>query len=224
MCGRYGFHTESEEEFLKRFDVAMAEFELADNWNVSPTQEMPVIERHSPNSTRLRKWGVQPSWSPIYLINAKIEKLAGSRFWSNPFSTSRVIVPASYFIEWQKLEDKSKVPYVIRLKSKELFGFAGLLVTTKGKNGEEQIGYVIITQEAQEFMNPIHHRQPCILKKENEDDWLNPDNNEPENLLKLLEPFSYEEEMEKFPISTLVNKPANNFPELLKPLVLNKNL
>jgi putative SOS response-associated peptidase YedK len=221
MCGRYGFTVEKEEDFLRRFDLENAEFELMNNWNVAPTQEMPIIERHSPNSVHLRKWGMQPVWSPMYLINAKIEKLATSRFWSKPFQTSRVIVPASYFIEWQKLEDKSKQPYIIRLKSKEMYGFAGLLVSTKDEKGNDMEGYVIITQPAGEFMSDIHHRQPCILKKEDEDAWLNPDIVESEKLLPLLTPFPYESEMEKFPVSSLVNKPANNFPELLKPVKLD---
>lgn len=220
MCGRYGFHTETKKEFLTRFDAAMADFELKDNWNVAPTQEMPVIERHSPNSVHLRTWGMQPSWSPLYLINAKIEKLASSRFWSTPFQSSRVIVPASYFIEWHRLEDKSKQPYVIRLRNKALFGFAGLLVTTKDKTGADQSGYVIITQEAKDFMSPIHNRQPCILRKEDEDTWLNPDTTETGHLLPLLSPYPYETEMEKFPVSSLVNKPSNNFPEILKPVEL----
>lgn len=221
MCGRYGFTVENEKEFLTRFDLENAAFELQDNWNVAPTQEMPVVERHSPNSVHLRKWGMQPSWSPMYLINAKSEKLVESRFWHKPFTTSRVIVPASYFIEWQKLEDKSKQPYVIRLKSKEMFGFAGLLVTTKDKEGNDKEGYVIITQEAGAFMSEIHHRQPCILKKEDEEAWLNPDTTESEKLLPLLEPFPYEKDIEKFPVSSLVNKPVNNFPEILKPIDLD---
>lgn len=218
MCGRYGFTVEKEEDFLRRFELENAEFALEDNWNVAPTQEMPVIERHSPNSVHLRKWGIQPSWSPMYLINAKVEKLAGSRFWSKPFATSRVIVPASYFIEWQKCEDKTKQPYVIRLKSKELFGFAGLLVSMKDAEGKEQDGYVIVTQPAGEFMGEIHHRQPAILRKEDEDVWLNPDTVESETLVPLLDNFAYEAEMEKFPVSSLVNKPANNSPEILKPI------
>lgn len=221
MCGRYGFHKESEAEFLERFELAKAEFELGDNWNVAPTQEMPVIERHSPNSVHLRKWGIQPAWSNKLLINATIEKLVNSRVWFNAFKTSRVIVPASYFIEWQKLEDGSRQPYVIQLKNKKLYGFAGLLVPYKDKEGNEQTGYVIITQEAGKFMNPIHHRQPAILNRENEEEWLNPDNVEPEYLLRLLAPFPYEDEMEKFPVSSLVNKPANNFPEILKPVNLD---
>jgi putative SOS response-associated peptidase YedK len=219
MCGRYGFHKESEAEFLERFELAKAEFELGDNWNVAPTQEMPVIERHSPNSVHLRKWGFAPVWNPkLFLINAKTESLVDSRMWNKPFTTSRVIVPASYFIEWQKLEDGSKQPYVIQLKNKKLYGFAGLLVTYKDKEGNEQNGYVIITQEAGKFMNPIHHRQPVILKRENEAEWLNPDNVEPEYLLSLLAPFPYEDEMEIFPVSSLVNKPANNFSEVINPI------
>lgn len=219
MCGRYGFTLESEEDFLKRFDLAAAEFELRESWNVAPTQEMPIIERHSPNSVHLRKWGVLPSWSSMLLINSKMEKLVESRFWSKPFTTSRVAVPATYFIEWLKTDD-GKQPFLIRLKSKEMFAFAGLLLTAKDKNGEEHTGYTIITQAAGEFMEKVHTRQPAVLRKEDEEKWLNPDEVEPERLLKLLQPFPYETEMEMYPISSLVNTPKNNFEEITKPVSL----
>lgn len=58
---------------------------------------------------------------------------------------------------------------------------------------------------------------PVILKKEDEDEWLNPDNVEPEKLMKLLNPYS-DDEMEAYEISSLVNKPAINFPEITKPI------
>jgi putative SOS response-associated peptidase YedK len=217
MCGRYGFSVESEEEFLKRFELAAAEFDLRDSWNVAPTHEMPIVERHSPNSLHLRKWGIKPPWSPMLLINSKEEKLVESRFWNKPFTTSRCIVPASYFIEWKKTSE-GKQPYIIRRKDREMFGFAGLIVTAKDDQGNEVTGYTIITQAAGDFMENIHHRQPAILNIQFEDEWLNPDEVEPERLLKILKAFQYEKDMEMLPISTLVNKVSNNFPEITKPV------
>lgn len=218
MCGRYGFSVKDEREFLNRFEIETINFELRDSYNVSPTQEMPVIERHSPNSLHLRKWGVQPGWSKMFLINAQAEKVATSNMWKKSLSESRCIIPANFFYEWKRTTD-GKQPYLIHLKNKQMFGFAGLLVTYHDEDKKEKEGFVIITTTPNSLMEKIHNRMPVILKKEDEDDWLNPDNVEPEQLLKLLKPYPASE-MDAYPVSSLVNTPKNNFKEITKAIKL----
>jgi putative SOS response-associated peptidase YedK len=221
MCGRYG-NTFTDKELIERFDAESFEFEIQNNYNVTPTQEEPVIERHSPNSVHLRKWGIFPSFMKGgVLINAQAEKLAHSPVWKRAFLESRCIVPFSYFYEWKVLK-KGKQPYLIHLKNKELMGFAGLVVTTKNKDGEEHTGYVIITTEANPLMREIHntkHRMPVILEKKDEDDWLNPDNADPDELMKLLKQYP-ESRMEAYPVSSLVNKPSNNSEEITERITI----
>ncbi len=216
MCGRYGFSIKDEREFLNRYDIETIDFELRESYNVAPTQEMPVVERHSPNSAHKRKWGIQPGWSKMFLINAQAEKLTTSSLWKKAFMESRCIIPASFFYEWRRLTD-GKQPYLIKLKHHDLFGFAGLLVKYHDEKKQEKEGYIIITTTPNSLMEKIHNRMPVILKKEDEDEWLNPDNVEPEKLSHLLEPFPATE-MEAYPISSLVNSPKNNFKEVTKPL------
>lgn len=203
-------------DISREFDADKGDFDLKVNYNVAPTQKMPVIERHSPNSIHIRAWGYQPHWSPKILINAQAEKLSISNTWKKAFLENRCIIPANYFFEWKRLSD-GKQPYMIRLKNKKMMGFAGLLLTQKDKNGEEQTGFVIITTVPNKLMEKIHNRMPAILRKEDENDWLNPDIVEPEKLERMLLPIS-EEEMEAIPVSSIVNSPANNTPEILKPL------
>src|SRR5436305_15027619 len=126
MCGRYGFSIKDEREVLDRFDIDTIDFELRESYNVAPTQEMPVVEKHSPNSLHLRKWGVQPAWSKMFLINAQTEKLTTSSIWKKAFLESRCIILATYFFEWKRLSD-GKQPYLIKVKKEDVFGFAGLL-------------------------------------------------------------------------------------------------
>ncbi|HSW96402.1 MAG TPA: SOS response-associated peptidase [Candidatus Saccharimonadales bacterium] len=219
MCGRYGFSIKDEREVLERFDIEKINFELRNSYNVAPTQEMPIVERHSPNSLNLRKWGIFPSFmNGGMLINAQAEKLAISGVWKKAFIENRCIVPATFFYEWKKLSD-GKQPYLIKPKYQKLFGFAGIIVKYHDKEKKEKEGYIIITTTPNSLMKEIHNRMPVILRKEDEDEWLNPDNVEPEKLLKLLTPYPASE-MEAYPISTLVNTPKNNFPEIIKPLNL----
>ena len=58
---------------------------------------------------------------------------------------------------------------------------------------------------------------PVILKKEDEETWLNPDIVEPEHLLPLLKPYPAEE-MEEWSVSEEARNPRNDYPELIKPV------
>ena len=103
------------------------------------------------------------------------------------------------------------------LKSEELFSFAGLWDEwTNKKTGEVLYTFSIITTDANELVRPIHDRMPVILSPEAEELWL--DEDEPqEGLLSLLIPYKADE-MKAFAVSTLVNSPMNNVPEVLNSL------
>ena len=84
---------------------------------------------------------------------------------------------ADGFYEWKR-EGKGKQPYYIRFKDSRPFAFAGLWESWIDKH---QWGWypqidscTIITTEANEFMQSIHHRMPVILDPMNYDAWLDP--------------------------------------------------
>jgi putative SOS response-associated peptidase YedK len=58
---------------------------------------------------------------------------------------------------------------------------------------------------------------PVILKKEDEERWLNPDITEPEQLLPLLKPYPAEE-MEEWQVGDAARNPRNDYAELIKPV------
>jgi putative SOS response-associated peptidase YedK len=57
----------------------------------------------------------------------------------------------------------------------------------------------------------------AILKKEDEDTWLNPDVVEPEQLIPLLTPYPAQE-MISYPVSKRVNSWRNDSEDLIQPL------
>lgn len=211
MCGRYGLIAKKN-EIIKRFEVENTDFDFKENFNIAPSLKMPVVERHSPNSIHLRKWGILAS-DRYFTINARTDKLERFFLWKKAIQQSRIIIPADYFFEWKR-EGNNKQPYLFRLKNKQMFGFAGLLIDYKDKENKDQTGFVILTTEANSIMRPVHDRLPCILKKEDEEEWLNPDNVELEQLMKYLNPYP-SVNMEAFPVSQIVNSPKNNSKEIL---------
>jgi putative SOS response-associated peptidase YedK len=76
---------------------------------------------------------------------------------------------------------------------------------------------VIITTDPNELLAPIHDRMPVVLPESAWDTWLDFDNHDTVTLQALLVP-SPADELEKWAVSTLVNKADNNGPELLRPV------
>jgi putative SOS response-associated peptidase YedK len=65
-------------------------------------------------------------------------------------------------------------------------------------------------------MEIIHNRMPVILHPRDYARWLDPSPQTPDQLKPLLKPFPADL-MNAYPVSTLVNTPANDTPELVVP-------
>jgi putative SOS response-associated peptidase YedK len=102
-------------------------------------------------------------------------------------------------------------------KHADLFAFATLYDRRQDPKTRTEIrSYTIITTQANGVVVKIHHRMPVILRKENEDAWLNPDIVEPEQLLLLLKQYP-DKEMEAYLVSTAMNRPSIDSGKLIKP-------
>ncbi len=74
--------------------------------------------------------------------------------------------------------------------------------------------------QANDLVGKIHPRMPVILRREDEDEWLNPDITEPERLVPLLVPYP-EIEMQAVRVSPAVNVPTRDDATLIQPLNSN---
>lgn len=193
---------------------------MGTHYNVAPGYMMPVISKKSPNRAVLMKWGLIPFWAKdprigYQMINARAETLKDKPAFRKPLSQFRCLVPANGFYEWKKTQD-GKQPFYIRLKSEEMFAFAGLYDQWVDAEGKEIETYTIITTTPNSVVEPIHNRMPAILKKENEEIWLNHQETDINKILALLTPNNTTEEFEAYPVSKAVNKPENDSKDLIK--------
>lgn len=214
MCGRYNL-TQAE-QVAERFQVADAQMTLLPRYNIAPSQSLPVVVRNSPNRLVAMQWGLVPSWSKeprtsFSTINARAETIATSAVYRGPFKSRRCLVPANGFYEWRKL-GQGKQPYCIQLHGGELFAFAGLYDIWRDQAGHELYSYTIITTTPNDLVAPIHNRMPAILRREDEDAWLDPKADQ-EQLMALLSAYPADE-MEAYPVSKALNSPSNEGPEL----------
>ena len=113
-------------------------------------------------------------------------------------------------------EGRRKQPYFIRMKDDRPFAFAGLWEYWERDAGEIR-SCAHLTTEPNEVVAPIHDRMPLILPESAYDLWLDPAVNDPKRLQGLLVPYPGEE-MEAYPVGTLVNSPANDVAGCIVPV------
>lgn len=220
MCGRYSL---TKPELLKadhRFQLDLVPANLMPRYNIAPSQQVAAILNAAPSTLQLVRWGLIPSWAkdPMIgyrMINARAETLAEKPAFRRPLQRKRCLIPADGFYEWQRLGTR-KVPHWIRLISGEVFAFAGLWDSwTDPKTKAAVTSCTIITTTPNQLLASIHDRMPVILPRESEAAWLS-EGLAPEQACALLTPYPATQ-MKASPISTLVNSPSNDTPEVLEP-------
>lgn len=217
MCGRYAL-ADLDDRFSRRFNVAQAVTLRRPRYNISPTQTLAVVVRvDSENQAVPMVWGLVPSWSkePKGYLNARAETVSTRPSFRMAYRTKRCLIPASSYFEWQQTQS-GRMPYCIKLKDGELFAFAGIYDEWINPQGQPIQSFAILTCTANQLLRPIHDRMPVILKPEDEELWLDPHTEVP-SLNQLLRPYPTES-MEAYPVSRAVNDPANDNPELIKPV------
>lgn len=217
MCARYTF-TLDKEKIKKRFNVNNLPEDLNPRFNLAPTQKAPVIRADSERTVSMLRWGLIPFWAKdakfgSKMFNARCETLAEKPSFKTQLKEKRCLVIADGFYEWAEVEGrKARVPIRFVLKDREPFAFAGLWDKWKDPKGGEIETFTIITTDANDLIGPMHDRMPVILSREEEKAWLDPAQKNPVELLPLLNPYP-PEEMEFYPVSTLINSPKNEGPE-----------
>jgi putative SOS response-associated peptidase YedK len=220
MCGRYVLR-HSAQEIQQRFDVDDFAEALEPRYNIAPTQQMPVIvQRGDKRQMQAMRWGLVPSWmkepnASLSTFNARAEGIAEKPMYRGPIRRQRCLVPADGFYEWTPSASGSKKqPYFIHLRDNELFAFAGLYDHWRAPDGSDLWSYTIITGEPNAVLAPLHHRMAVILRREDEEEWLDPGITDPFQVMRLLKPYPADD-MEAYPVAPLVNNARNDAPEMV---------
>jgi putative SOS response-associated peptidase YedK len=221
MCGRFTL-TIDPADLREAFPEFYLPAQVPTRFNIAPTQPVLVLPNNGTNKADFFVWGLIPSWAKdptigSRLINARAETLAEKPSFRSAYKYRRCLIFADGFFEWQSQPGtRGKVPHLIKLKSGKPFTFAGLWEHWQSPDGSEIKSATIITTTPNELMAQIHDRMPVILPPGAYAQWLDPTPQFPVNLKALLIPYPAAE-MHAFPVSTLVNSPANERPEILLP-------
>ena len=226
MCGRFTL-TVDPAELQAAFPNFSFPLQYAPRYNIAPTQPVMVLPNNGKLTADFYLWGLIPIWAKepdiaSRLINARAETLAEKSAFRGAYKYKRCLIPADGFYEWKSQPgSRLKTPYHIRLASGKPFAFAGLWDEWLAPDGSEVRSCTIITTEPNALMATIHNRMPVILPPSAYAQWLDPAAQRPEALQKLLTQYPAEE-MTAHSVSTQVNSPANNEPELIVPIPADK--
>lgn len=224
MCGRY---TARRINLLRTgFDALVQDAfeafsEKVSQYNIAPSQLVPIVRLNS-NGARvltLAKWGLIPSWTTgtpsRQPCNARAETVPTSAMFREAFRRRRCLVPADGFYEWKGAKPPRQ-PFFVHRPDDGVFAFAGIWERSHGDQDDgPQDTFAIITTTPNAVIEPIHNRMPVILASADYAKWLDPAT-PPDEAKALLRPAP-DDALEAYPVSALVNKPANDGPELIKP-------
>lgn len=166
-----------------------------------------IYTNHKPNFPVVATWGLVPQWvinteqlKSLWnnTLNARVETLFYKAAFKDSIKHKRCIIYIDGFYEHHHYE-KNTYPFYIYRKDKMPLALAGLYSEwTNPNTGEYLLSFSIITTKGNMMMHKIHNspklkesRMPAILKEENEDAWLLPDDHElkPKDLQNLITTF-----------------------------------
>jgi putative SOS response-associated peptidase YedK len=201
MCGRF-YDIHDLDDITSRFRVDRPrDLSLPVRYNVAPSQSVPVIRvMDDKRELTLMRWGLIPHWAKdekigYKMINARAETVREKPSFRDAYASRRLIVPVSGFYEWKR-KGTHKQPFAIRHPDKSPLAFAGLWETWQDLDT-----FTIVTTAANAAMRPVHDRMPLILDDEQIEQWLDPDNPDPEAVLTAVS----DDELELVPVSDWVN-------------------
>jgi putative SOS response-associated peptidase YedK len=223
MCGRF-VQAHDPGEYAEYFGAGLAVSEsLKPSYNVAPTDQVYALAEHE-GDRRLGtfRWGLIPWFAKDIKvgarhINARAETVHTTAAFKRSLENRRCIVPADGFYEWEKLESGGKLPHYLFRHDGEPLALAGLWGSWRTEEGERITSCTVITTAPNELVAPIHDRMPVVLPRDRWDRWLDPEFGDTDALRAMLGPVDAAL-MGEYPVSTLVNKVANNYPECIEPL------
>ncbi len=220
MCGRFAL-VATGEEVAEHYQLPEVPF-VVPRYNIAPTQPVAAV-RLNPAGEReftFFQWGLIPSWAKdpsmgSRMINARAETAAEKPAFRAAFKRRRCLLPATGFYEWCAVDGR-KQPMYIHGAEGGIVSLAGLWEVWSSPDGGLLETCTILTTTPNTLMEPIHNRMPVILEPADYSTWLAPDT-PPGRLQHLLRPF-VDGHLAAYAVSTAVNKPQNDTPDIIVPL------
>lgn len=223
MCGRF-VQSQEAENYGAYFSVDVIRTDaVLRSWNVAPTKQVYAVAEHQgERQLGTFSWGLVPFWAKdpkigARLINARVETAAEKPSFRDSFAARRCIIPAEGFYEWEP-KDRGKLPHYFFDVQQRPLAMAGLWSLWKDPDSGDRLRTcTILTGHPDPVVERIHDRMPVILPDSVWDAWLDSEITDAGIIGDLLA-SSTGPNLAEHAVSTLVNRVANDVPELITPL------
>lgn len=190
---------------------------------------VPVITNEEERRIKMLKWGMIPFWVRdqktaedirLKTFNARSETMFDKPSFRTSIKSKRCLVIVDGFFEWRLVNNRN-YPYYISSVEGEAFALAGIWDFWKSRESDEGWQtFSIITTKANPLLEKIHNkkkRMPAILRKENEEKWLECDLSK-DDLYSIITPIE-DSKLKAHTVSKLVSNRRTritNVPEVLE--------
>jgi len=167
----------------------------------------------------LQPYVTDPKKFRLDTINARGETLLDSNVWRHAFLHSRCLIPIDSFVEWRRVDPKTKLPWLFGMKDDEPFALAGVYRHWRSPDKKSGMDtFAIITTEPNELVveKTGHDRMPVIIRRQDYQRWLEPGSEE-QPPIDLIRPFD-SDKMKAWRVDRRVNNVKNNEPSLCEPI------
>ena len=182
--------------------------------------KMLIIPQEETSVLTAAHWGIAPSKTQAHKLteyykqsirfggglNAQSEKLFDHFIYKYSALSRRCLIPVTGFFEPHE-HNKKKYPYYIHRANNESFTLAGIYTIL-----DQVITFSVLTKDASPLFASIHNmrkRQPVILTKEFEQEWLK-DSLTENQVKELITPIYPENDLEAYTVSKDLFNPRIN--------------
>lgn len=165
MCGRFYIDEDLKEDLDKMLGELNEKIRAAKNFHageIAPTDCAAVLVNDLEHA-ELMEWGYPGFGRQKIIFNARSETALQKPMFEHGFLQNRCLIPVSGFYEW----DKGRQKFYFRQKDEGIMYLGAIWDRFEG--GKR---FTILTREADEEMEPVHHRMPVIIKKEKRFLWM----------------------------------------------------
>src|SRR3954462_10830846 len=232
MCGRATVvNPDGITEKVYGYTSKLTPSDWKPRYNLNPREEIPAVY-YDPflkqRVLRTMHWNFLPSKlatrdkvaefdSHYSAFNARIESVASAPTFQQAWRSQRCLVVIDGIIEWVG-EKRHKIPHLIRRRDRVPFAMAGLWNRWHdGKTNEEIWSCTVIVKDSDDWYARFHDRMGVLLAPNYYDEWLDPTRKRGQLALLNASAYHRDDDLEYFPISTLVNNPAYDAADCLEP-------
>src|SRR5437868_2336948 len=197
MCAQYLLFLQAK-DLEELFGISISEnflgTALPENfqWHerITPHTNAPVVTH---DGFHLMTFSLLPSWSQesrqkFATFNARVETLTEKPTWKKPFESKRCLIPLNSFIEPIYEHELAGNMVGFQRADRQPLVAAGIYDQWINQHTGEIIdSFAMITTPALEFVKKVgHDRSPLFLPPKAFKQWLTPEKQNPQNLLRFL--------------------------------------